>query len=183
MSVYIWMLCQFWPFRTGSRIAVDLMAIENAISIFPFMQTLEVVSTHNQGKFRIRGGLFEICKCIYGVRRDGKIKFDSTGSHLVMVFQSDIDHIKPMPFIQQRGFFFERILWTNYKPDFLQFAVLQKVVSYNQMSEMYGIERPEEQTNFFGIFHHLTGLKNELAVFVNQLIIRIDFSSIAHIGE
>ena len=70
------------------------------------------------------------------------------GSKLKIIFNRQLHHLYPVKFVNQGLPFFERILWTYDKPHLIQIGTVMKCVCNDQMTNMYGIEGTEIETDF-----------------------------------
>jgi len=130
------------------RIDDDLMTFYQFFRIFPFVQTAQIIFSHDQRKRNIGIFFFQVRECINSVAGRGKRKLYVGGAHLRVILDRKLNHIQSVVITQQRLFFFKWILRAHHEPKFVHIRIFENIIGQNQVPDMDRIETAEKKSNF-----------------------------------
>src|SRR5690554_2997809 len=90
------------------------------------------------------------CECVDGVRRLWHPEFNVAHLKTRVVVNSFNHHIKPVMILQKTFLFFQRIMWRNDKPNFMQISKFNHIIGQHHMTVMNRIEGSEKKTYTLG---------------------------------
>src|SRR5258706_3290313 len=119
-----------------SQVNINWIIFDDGLIILPFMQVLKTIASHYYAK--LVAGIFFLQVYQGGCRigRFWQVKFNVYRFNSVVAFNGKPQKMEPVIFIQKRSFFFEGVLWRDNKPNLLEIAIIQKMISYDQVPEM-----------------------------------------------
>ncbi|KAF5041575.1 hypothetical protein DSECCO2_521520 [anaerobic digester metagenome] len=79
-------------------------------------------------------------KRIYGVIRSRQAELNVANAHARIISDGSTDHLEPCAALNERLFFFQRILRGNNKPEFINVSESKQIVCYGHMSDVRRIE-------------------------------------------
>src|SRR5438105_7258539 len=98
----------------------------------------------------------QVSKRVNGVARLGQMKFYIAHIQFIIISDGRLHHVIPIKLMKQTLAWLERILRRDYKPDFIQVGIFGHDIGNSQMTNVNGIERSEEKTDFHFLFLKLS---------------------------
>lgn len=129
--------------KAGAVVYNEGVAAHQLLEVLPAVYVLEAVRAHDDGELLQRELFCEVSKRIYGIRRLWQVELHIAGPELRVILYGQVHQVQAVIFIQQGVCIFKRVVRRYYEPYLVYLAVLYHVISYYEMTSMYGIETTE----------------------------------------
>ena len=156
--------------RGGARINVKSVVFQDPFMILPFYKVDEVVFANDDFKCFVRMSFTQVHQCMDSIAGFGKMKFDIRRLDFVVVIGSGAHHIKAIEFMEQSLARFERIMGRNNHPYLTQVRGFRHNIGDDQVTDVDGVKRTEEETYFQGV--RISNFKRLSRLFILEVVVQ-----------